>query len=168
MSPPRVPLGLRLLRRRWVLAALVIFNLAGLIDAAYDEPTRWLQRGRVTGAFRGRHPKCERPSPEAQRRLRPASTLKLELTRSDGHGMVRSVRCRWSSENPECGTDLTTVYGSIGVGVVQASAGWESGATADSWEGFVQLPTVGGSAPRLTKVGPASFGTGVIHWWAIC
>lgn len=24
----------------------------------------------------------------------------VELTRSDGHGMVRSIRCRWSSENP--------------------------------------------------------------------
>lgn len=35
VNPPRGPLGLRLLGRRWVLAALVIVNVAGLVDVAY-------------------------------------------------------------------------------------------------------------------------------------
>jgi hypothetical protein len=74
----------------------------------------------------------------------------------------------WSNENPECSIDRTTAYVSVGIGPTQTSAGWQSGDTAGSWNGFLQRPTIGGAAPTLTKIGAATVGAGVIHWWTTC
>jgi hypothetical protein len=74
----------------------------------------------------------------------------------------------WSNENPDCSTEETTVYANVGIGPVQTAAGWRTGDTTGSWDGFVQLPTVGGDLPRLAKVGPVTAGAGVVHWWTNC
>lgn len=72
------------------------------------------------------------------------------------------------NENPQCGTEASFAYASVGTGPAQAGGGWTSAGRSGSRESYrnvgIALPN-GGAAPRYKAV---SFGAGVTHLWSFC
>ena len=75
-----------------------------------------------------------------------------------------------SNENPQCGTEQSVAYVSVGVGPAQFSGGSVSPGRSGDWSGYgpefsgINLPD-GGALPRYKIF---SAGGGVVHNWTFC